>query len=179
MAFPNANFCFSPCSGAHSTTDGCRRGPPRPEEYTCASILPPHGHTKSQEGTVSSHLSRSIGMLPDCAMLGTGLDSELIRPVRNINGAFDISGSSHCMLPSDNQSILSGPFGCGLEDYDLTTSFAALDNFPSAFNLRGYFVSSQTTATEPGGFHDINSSGILNDDLQMPSSESFFFGHTG
>lgn len=179
MAFSTPNFCFSSYHGTYSTTDGCRHGPPMPEEFTCASMLLPHGHTNSQKWTASPDLSRSAGLQSDYPVLSIGLASGLIGPDRNINVGFNISEGSHCMLPSDNQSILSGSFGCGLEGYDVAPSFVPLDSFPSTFNLQGYSMPGPTMRTEPGSSDDINSTGILNDDLQMPSSESFFFGQEG
>jgi hypothetical protein len=179
MAFSTPNFCFSPYHGTYSTTDGCRCGPPMPEEFTCASILPPHGYTNSQKWTVSSNLSRSTGLQSDFPVLNTGLASDPIGHDRNLNGSFTISEGSHCMLPSENQPILSGSFGCGFEGYGLVPSFVALDSFHSTPMLQGYSMPDQSMQTELGSSHDINSTGILNDDLHMHPSESFFIGQEG
>jgi hypothetical protein len=65
------------------------------------------------------------------------------------------------------QNVLGGPY------------FAGLENFTSPLSLSGYFAPSQTMPTETRGSYDINSTSILNSDLQMPSSESFFFGQPG
>jgi hypothetical protein len=178
MDFPTPNFCFSCYHGICSTTDDCHNGPPVPEKFSCASILLPYGYTNSHEWT-APNLPRSTGLEPECSTLTTGFASGRIGPNQNINGGFSMSACSQFRLPSDDQSVLSSPFGCGLECYDLTSSFVALDNFPSTFSLQGYSMPGQTMRTECGSSHDINSTGILNDDLQMPSSKSFFFRQAG
>jgi len=178
MGFSTPNICFSSYHGICSTTDGCQNGPPIPEKFTYASILPPHGLTNSQEWTVSN-LPRSTGLESDCFLLSTGLTFGRIGPARNVNGAFNTSADSHCMLPSGSQFIPSGPFARELERCDLTPSFVSLDSFPSNFNLQGSSMPDHTMRTELGSSHDINSTGILNDDLQMHSSESFFFRQAG
>jgi hypothetical protein len=179
MGFPTPNICFSSYHGIYSTTDSCQNGPPIPEKFTYASILPHHGHTNSQEWTVSNLIPRSAGLESDCFLLGTDLTFGRTGPDRNVNGGFNTSADSHCMLPSSNQSIPSGPFGRGLERCDLTPSFVSLDSFPSNFNLQGSYMPDHTMRMEPGSSHDVNSTGILNDDLQMHYSESFFFRQAG
>jgi hypothetical protein len=179
IAFPASNFSFDPYHSTTSTTDGGRHVPPRPEEVTCASVLPPHGYTNTLGGNTPSNLPRSNRLESDFPVLSTNLASGLIGHGQDINGDFNISRGSRSTLPLGNQSVLSSSFGHGLGGFEMTTSFPALENFTSPLNLQSYFAPSQTMLAETRDSHDINSTGILNDDLQMPFSECFFFGQPG
>jgi hypothetical protein len=179
IAFPASNFSFDPYHITTSTTDGGHYVPPRPEEITCASVLPSHGYTNTQEGNAPSNLPRSTRLESDFPVSSTNLASGLIGHGQDINGGFNISRGLRRTLPLGNQSVLSSSFGHTLGGFDMTASFAALENFTSPLNLQSYFAPSQTMPTETRDSHDINSTGILNDDLQMPFSECFFFGQPG
>ncbi len=178
MAFPNFDFSINPYNITNSTTNSGRNGPPRSDEFACASVLPPHGYTNSQDRNGSFNLSRSIGLESVFPVSSSSMASGLIWPGQDINAGFDISRGSRCGLPSGNQPVLSAPFGHVLEGYGGTPPFVA-HNFISTFNLQGFVAPNQTIPTELGDFHDINSTGILIDDLQMPSCESFFSGLPG
>jgi hypothetical protein len=179
IAFPASNFSFDPYHNTTSTTNGGYHVPPRLEDVTCASVLSPHGYTDTLEGNALSNLPRSARIESDFPVLSTNLASGLIGYSQDINGDFNISRGSRRTLPLGNQSVLSSSFGHGLGSFEMATSFPALENFTSPLNLQNDFAPSQTMPTETRDSHDINSTGILNDDLQMPFSECFFFGQPG
>jgi hypothetical protein len=179
IAFPAPSFSFNPYNSTLSTTDGCRHVPPRQGQFTCASNCSLHEHTTSQECNPSVNLLQSTGLDSDFPVSSNSLTSGLVRLSQDFNGGFGISRDSQCMLQWGNQSIPSSPFGHGFEGNEIIPSFAAPDKFTSIFNMPGCSAPNQTMPNEPSGFHDINSSGILIDDLQMPMSESFVFGQLG
>lgn len=174
FAFSTPNFPLHPYNSIISATDCSSHLPPRPRASNYASILP-----GSHEGTSPPNLLRSTGPETKLPVPSTGLTSPPVGHVQGLHGGFDISAGSQCMLPLDNQSLLSNALSNGPEGYEMGSSYVAPKNFPSPINLRGYFAPNHLTPAEHRNSYDINSTGILNDDLQMPMSESFFFGQSG
>jgi hypothetical protein len=60
---------------------------------------------------------------------------------------------------------LSKPFVHGLDGSDTTPLCVVLENFTSNFNLQAIFAPNQAMPTELRDSYDVNSIGILNDDL--------------
>jgi hypothetical protein len=179
MAESSPISAFKLDNSTNSTTDTDYPNLSQPEEFAQPLIILPPGHTLSQQENAQPIPLRSNGLEFALSVSSTGLNSGFIGHRRDINEAFDISINSHSMPPPGNQPGASTPFLQGLEIYGMMSSSTTIDDAIPDFYSQGCLAANQAMQTEPRYSNDTNFTGILNEDLQLPSSESFYFGEAG